>query len=114
VAQVLRDFGFASLKLKARDFERAGYAIQLGRPPYRIDILTSIDAVNFAAAFRRRIVVIVDGMKLPFIGLSELVANKRAAARPQDLADVAKLETRQFIVAKTKNKAKRATRKRTN
>ena len=35
------------------------------------------------------------GVSVAYIGRSELIANKRAAARPQDLADVAYLETTQ-------------------
>ena len=51
MVRVLEAFGFGSLKFTARDFERPGYAIQLGRPPYRIDILTSIDGVTFGLAY---------------------------------------------------------------
>jgi len=94
VAEVLKDFGFGGLKFSAKDFERPGYAIQLGRPPYRIDILTSIDGVAFAHAYKSRKVVKTGGVKLPFIGLGDLLKNKRATARPQDLADVAHLERR--------------------
>ncbi|MGI8964745.1 MAG: hypothetical protein ACR2H1_01510, partial [Limisphaerales bacterium] len=69
-----------------------GYAIQLGRPPYRIDILTSIDGVEFADAYKRRKSCQEGKLKLSFIGLKELLVNKRATGHPQDLGDVAKLE----------------------
>jgi hypothetical protein len=92
MVKVLEAFGFGGLKFTPRDFERPGYAIQLGRPPYRIDILTSIDGVEFEAACKRRKTVQAEGLEIPFLGLSELMTNKRAAGRPQDLADVAKLE----------------------
>jgi hypothetical protein len=91
VAKVLSDFGFGSLGFSARDFTRPGYAIQLGRPPYRIDLLTSIDAVTFARAYPRRRTVRAGALAIPFIALEDLLKNKRAAGRPQDLADVAKL-----------------------
>jgi predicted nucleotidyltransferase len=93
VAKVLTDFGFAGLKLTAKDFARPGYAIQLGRPPYRIDLLTSIDAVTFSSAYCRRRTVRVGALRIPFIGLEDLLANKRATGRPQDLADVEKLSS---------------------
>lgn len=93
IAQVLKDFGFARLKFQPGDFERPGYAIQLGRPPYRIDILTSIDAIDFASAYDRRVIIRKGALELPFIGLDDLLTNKRAAGRPQDLADVKKLES---------------------
>ena len=91
VAKVLADFGFASLKFSAKDFARPGYAIQLGRPPYRIDILTSIDAVAFSRAYRRRRKVRAGALTIPFIALQDLLRNKRATGRAQDLADVEKL-----------------------
>src|SRR5688572_9032733 len=91
IEQVLASLGFGKL-YNAQDFSRPGYAIQLGRPPYRIDILTSIDAVEFSSAYRRRKTFAAEGLKLSFIALEELLANKRAAARAQDLLDVAKLE----------------------
>jgi len=91
LAKVLADFGFAGLKYSAKDFARPGYAIQLGRPPYRIDLLTSIDAVTFSRAYRRRRMVRAGALAIPFISLDDLLRNKRATGRPQDLADVAKL-----------------------
>jgi hypothetical protein len=93
VAKVLADFGFGSLKFDAEDFVRPGYAIQLGRPPYRIDILTSIDAVAFARAYGRRRTVRAGALAVPFIALEDLLKNKRATGRPQDLADVERLRS---------------------
>jgi hypothetical protein len=91
VERAVKDFGFGKL-FKAGDFSKPGYAVQLGRPPFRIDILTSIEAVDFAAAYQRRKVLKAEGLELPFIGLAELLVNKRAVARLQDLDDVLKLE----------------------
>ena len=91
VARVVKDFGFGEL-FKAGDFSKPGYAVQLGRQPYRIDILTSIDAVSFAVAYKRRKVLKAGGLELPFIGLKELLVNKRATGRLRDLDDAVKLE----------------------
>jgi predicted nucleotidyltransferase len=90
VNQALKEFGFGNL-FDANDFSRPGYAIQLGRAPYRIDILTSIQGVDFAPAYARRKILKADGLELPFIGLDELLVNKRAAGRLHDLDDAAKL-----------------------
>jgi len=92
IQKVLIEFGFGRL-FDAKDFEIPGYAIQLGRPPYRIDILTSIDKGDFKRAYAGKKAITIAGLKLPFIGLKELIVNKRAAGRPQDSADVDKLET---------------------
>ena len=102
VAKVLSDFGFGSLKFTAEDFARPGYAIQLGRPPYRIDILTSIDAVAFSRAYRRRRTVRAGSLAIPFIGLKDLLKNKRATGRTQDLADVENLRAAKRRSVKTR------------
>lgn len=91
VLAALHSFGFDGLGLTEDDFARPGRVVQLGYPPYRIDILTSIDGVEFDEAWPRRTTAVVDGLELPVIGRDDLVRNKRAAGRPQDLADVARL-----------------------
>lgn len=93
VVNVLKEFGFGNM-FSVHDFQKRGYAIQLGRQPSRIDILTSIDAVEFDDAYANRRTVKAEGLTLPVIGLPELLTNKRATARPQDLADVSKLEAK--------------------
>ena len=62
---------------------------QIGVAPRRIDILTSIDAVEFEEAWPRRQEVEVAGSTVPVIGRHHLLRNKRATGRPQDLADAA-------------------------
>lgn len=74
------------------DFEKPEQVYQMGLPPCRIDVLTSISGVTFDDAWRTRVMVRVDGMNLPFLGLDALRANKAAAGRPKDLADLALLD----------------------
>jgi hypothetical protein len=63
--------------------------IVLGVPPVRIDILTRIDGVSsFAAAWKRRAEGRYGDVPTQFISRLDLVAAKRASARPQDLVDV--------------------------
>ena len=88
----LGDFGFGTIGLETADFIEPGAVVQLGYPPIRIDILTSIDGVPFEQAYDRRADVDVDGRHVPVIGRDELIANKRATGRLQDLADVERLE----------------------
>ncbi|MFT3852826.1 MAG: hypothetical protein QM733_08830 [Ilumatobacteraceae bacterium] len=95
VVAALEAFGFGGLGLTAADFDQPDRVVQLGYPPHRIDVLTSIDGVEFEDAWTRRIIVEADGHDLPVISRDDLIANKRAAGRPQDLADVARLETNQ-------------------
>jgi predicted nucleotidyltransferase len=66
--------------------------VYLGKPPLRIDFLRAIDGVAAADVLRNAVAATWDGTPIRVISLDDLIANKRAAGRPQDLADVAKLE----------------------
>lgn len=66
--------------------------VWMGRVPARVDFLQSIPGVEFEASWRRRVVADLGGVSVPFIGRADLVANKRAVGRPQDLRDVASIE----------------------
>ena len=88
----LRAFGFSELSLSADDFTRPNSVVQLGRPPNRIDILTSISGVNFQQSWDHRIPAELDGLAVSYLGLQTLIANKQASGRDKDLADVSKLQ----------------------
>lgn len=92
ILDALRAFGFGELALTVGDFIEPGRVVQLGHPPNRIDLLTSISGVDFQDAWATRIKSELDGLPVSFLGRQALIDNKRASARPQDLADVAKLE----------------------
>jgi hypothetical protein len=86
--RALADFGFTALGLSATDFLEPGQMIQLGYPPNRIDLLTSLTGVDFDEAWGERVAGEIDGLPVMFIGRAALVKNKRAVGRPQDLADL--------------------------
>ena len=86
--QALDDFGFGSLGLTADDFTTPGRFVQLGYPPNRIDLLTSIPEVTFEEAWNGRVEDLFGQVKVCYLGRDELIRNKRAAGRPQDLADL--------------------------
>ncbi|MGQ0656728.1 MAG: hypothetical protein ACT4NU_01320 [Chromatiales bacterium] len=92
VWNALAAFGAPLSGLTEADLQLAGQVFQIGVAPRRIDILTSIDAVDFEAAWQRRVEIVVDGLPLPILHRHDLIANKRAVGRPQDLADTARLE----------------------
>src|SRR5262249_21485611 len=92
VVAVLNKFGFANLGLKASDFTTSDQVIQLGRPPNRIDLLTSLTGVDKDEAFAAKVSAEMDKLPVWFLSKALLIANKRAVGRPQDLADVAELE----------------------
>lgn len=88
----LQDFGFGSLGLTEEDFLSPDRVIQLGYPPNRIDLLTSIDGVEFGECYGDRLQVQLQGLTLPFIDLDNLRRNKQASGRLQDLADLENLQ----------------------
>lgn len=88
----LAEFGFGALDLDIADFLEPGQIIQLGYPPNRIDLLTSLKGVDFAACYPARVTLALDDVELNFIDLENLKRNKRAAGRLQDLADIENLE----------------------
>jgi hypothetical protein len=77
-----------ALDLSICDLIEADTVLQLGLPPRRIDLLTGLSGVNFADAWRDRLVVKIAGLEVPFIGRSTLVRNKRATGRLKDQADL--------------------------
>ena len=66
--------------------------VQLGVAPNRVDLLTAIDGVTFEDAWRRRVPGPFGSQTADYICLTDLIRNKQASARPQDLLDVADLE----------------------
>jgi hypothetical protein len=81
-----------TFSVAVEDFAAYDGVLQLGVPPTRIDIITRVAGITFDLAIADGDVLDVEGRKIPIIGRAALIANKRAAGRPQDLADVAALE----------------------
>jgi hypothetical protein len=91
IITALDAFGFADVGITVSDLSREDTVVQLGYPPYRIDILTSIDGLEFIEAWASRVMVRINNMDVPFISRSDLITNKTAVGRPQDIADVHRL-----------------------
>lgn len=94
VVDALQSFGapLDAHGVSRADFEVPENVYQIGLPPRRIDVLTSISGVSFEEAHDSRIEIVLEGMTLPVLGRAALVKNKRAAGRPKDLLDVDMLE----------------------
>lgn len=88
VIAALKDFGFASLGLTEIDFLKANQVVQLGYPPNRIDLLTSIDGVTFEECYKNKVRITLEETDVDFISLDDFKDNKRASGRLQDLADI--------------------------
>lgn len=95
VWKALDRFGAPLAQLTPKDLCAPGLVYQMGVAPVRIDVLTSISGVGFADAWKHRTSVEIDGITVAVIGIEALLANKMAAGRPQDLADVERLQQRE-------------------
>jgi predicted nucleotidyltransferase len=94
VYRALAEFGapLASFAVSVADFATYDGVLQIGVPPVRIDVITRATGITFDSAVADGESLELDGRRIPVIGREALLANKRAAGRPQDLADVAALE----------------------
>jgi hypothetical protein len=90
--EVLEAFGFGGAAISMDDLTRPNSILQLGVPPNRIDILTSISGVTFDEAWATRVVDKLDGLDVNFIGRAALLKNKDASGRAKDRADLEQLE----------------------
>jgi hypothetical protein len=78
----------AAMGMTAADLIQPDQVVQIGLPPRRIDVLTSITGVGFEEAWRGRVTHPVEGLVVPFLGRADLVRNKRATGRAKDRADL--------------------------
>jgi len=92
ILEALKDFGFGSLGLKQSDFTKPGQVVQLGYPPKRIDIMTSIDGVSWEQIKKNAVYSSLDNLSIAFISLDDFLENKRATGRPKDIADAEALK----------------------
>jgi hypothetical protein len=83
----LKQFGAPLSKVTLSDFFTADVVYQMGAPPQRIDILTSISGVEFDEAWPDRFSVQIGGLTIPVIGIRHLYANKLASGRAKDQLD---------------------------
>lgn len=88
IMQALRAFGFDLPALEPKLFVDPRSIVRFGTPPFRIEIMTSIDGVDYDTCRRRPTMFEVEGLAVPVISLDDLKTNKRAAGRHKDLADL--------------------------
>jgi len=87
-AEALRAFGFDQPSLTPTLLTTPDNVIRMGYPPIRIEVFNQIPGVSFPECHARRAVITIDGVAVAVISLPDLIANKTATGRAQDLADV--------------------------
>ena len=88
----LSRFGAPLGNISQQDFVARGNVVQIGVTPRRIDILTEITGVAYEEAEAQTVTIELEGIAIPVIGLAHLLQNKSELGRPQDKADVARLQ----------------------
>ena len=88
LVRVLHEFGFGGLGIEEQDLLKPDLVVQLGVEPNRIDILSSITAVEFDDAYHSRVGAKFGRSRAWFISFADLLKNKRAIKRKKDQADV--------------------------
>jgi len=91
VVTALREFGFAGPDISAEDFTKPNQVVQLGYPPNRIDLLTSVTGLEFDECWKRRDTVEFEDVTIHFLGLEHLKLNKKLVARKKDEIDLENL-----------------------
>jgi hypothetical protein len=92
VLKVLGRFGFGSLQVTAEDLQTPDKVVQLGFPPVRIDLVTSLTGISNEEVFSSVVPGDFYGIKIPIISKPALIQNKKATGRIKDLLDVQSLE----------------------
>ena len=88
ILNALAVFGFHFPNLTEADFQKPGNVVQLGVPPVRIDLVTSISGVSWEEAEAAKDSGTFGDVPVNYIGRRQFIANKRATGRTKDLADV--------------------------
>jgi hypothetical protein len=85
----LAEFGAPLSNVSELDFSAPGIIFQMGIPPYRIDILTTISGVTFDEAWPSRVRAPFGAdLEADYIGREAFIRNKRATGRAKDLGDI--------------------------
>lgn len=91
IVDALREFGFDLPELSADLFMKDKQIVQMGIPPVKLEIVTSISGVEFSECYKERVIDTLDGVEANLINLKHLKINKKASGRYKDLADLENL-----------------------
>ncbi len=91
VVAVLAEFGLSGPEISTRMITDRKQIIRMGFEPMRLELFTTIPAIEFNDCYPRRELVKIGKFSIPFIGLEDLKINKKASGRPKDLQDIEEL-----------------------
>ena len=88
---VFVEFGFNSPDLSASLFTLEKSIVRMGVAPFKIEVITYIDGVEFEDCYSNRFETELDGLRVKVINYEDLLANKKASGRPKDINDLIEL-----------------------
>lgn len=88
VLHAVKDFLGETLGLKKSDLLTPKTFVQLGYPPLRVDLTTHCEGLVFKEAWKNRVAGKYGDVEVFFLSLDDLIKNKTATGRDQDLIDV--------------------------
>ncbi len=88
IVATLENFGLPEASLLLDVFQKEKRVVSMGMPPYKIEVITSIDGASFETCFQQRLTVEIDGILVNYISLADLRKNKEATGRYKDLNDL--------------------------
>jgi len=103
VIQALFAFGAPLMGLTEEDLIKPGLVFQIGVKPQCVHLMNSVSGVTFDEAWTNRVIVEIDGIPTPVIGINELIENKLASGRRKDLIDVEWLKEKRGDIAPDKS-----------
>jgi hypothetical protein len=92
ILKALGEFGFGKLAVSIEDLTQEGNILQLGYEPLRIDLLNKLEGFHFQDIWKNRVVGEYGSEKVFFVGLDDLIKNKKMSDRPSDKIDIELLE----------------------
>ncbi|MBX3281533.1 MAG: hypothetical protein KF756_03560 [Acidobacteria bacterium] len=93
ILAALREFGAPVTEVSEADLTTEGNFYQIGLPPNRIDIITQLEEMDFAACWERRKTVMLGDLAVEYISLEDLLENKERTGRARDIEDAEHLRT---------------------
>jgi predicted nucleotidyltransferase len=86
--RALERYGYTNGEFEIDDFTLVPNYLSFSRYDNYIDLMTFTVGVTFDECYTNRMELEVEGVRVKFINLPELIRNKKALNRPQDLQDL--------------------------
>jgi len=89
--KALEDFGAPPIDIEGFKKDKDSF-IRMGVSPIQIDVLKEASGIIMEECYKRKNILNIDNMNINIISIKDLIINKRAAGRDQDITDANKLE----------------------